>query len=85
MLTSIFPERDQGCYVQIHPRIEYRDLYRKTLNHTYGRGIEGRISLRDFIKGAGTEIAEARLLVYVKAVGKPTSCKLVPQTFLVCH
>ena len=44
------------------------------MNYGHSRGIVGLLPLRNFVEGAGAEIAEAKILVYVKAVGRPTSC-----------
>ena len=74
ILTSIFPERDAGCYIQIHQPDDQRHLHRLPLNYGHSRGIEGLLPLRNFVEGAGAEIDKAKILVYVKAVGRPASC-----------
>ena len=74
ILTSIFPERDSGCYIQIHQSNDRRHLHRLPLNYGHSHGLEGLLLLRNFVEGAGAEIAEAKILVYVTAIGRPTTC-----------
>ena len=79
--TSIFPERDSGCNVEIHDeQAEKSDCCRTPLGYCGGDGelYSGLMSLETYINGNGAEDPDARLLVCVVAVGEIVTCKCPP-------
>ncbi|KAK7718237.1 hypothetical protein SLS57_006113 [Botryosphaeria dothidea] len=68
LYTSIFPERDRNCHLQIHEDTPENDLRcRKPLNSSDG-DIQGLMTLSSFAAG-GWEVPNAKVLVCVKSVG----------------
>jgi hypothetical protein len=70
IMTSIFPERDSGCYIQIHEE-EGNDsaACRIPLGYRSGQPLNGLMSLDTYIKHNGADRPHAKLLVCVTAVG----------------
>lgn len=76
IMTSIFPERDSGCQVQIHnDEGKPNTLFRTPLGYFSGDPLSGFMSLEHYMNHGGNEIPEARLLVCVTAIGVPTTSK----------
>jgi hypothetical protein len=76
ILTSIFPERDNGCYISIHPNEEGETISNYTiLEYANSQNISGLMSLEKLANRGGDECPDAKVLVCVVAVGQPTNSK----------
>jgi hypothetical protein len=74
IVTSIFPERDSGCHVEIHNEEgRLRAYCRKPLGYFNGDPLPGLMSLDQYMNAGGDEILEARLIVCVVAIGDPNT------------
>jgi hypothetical protein len=74
IVTSIFPERDSGCHVQIHNEEGRLSAYCRTpLGYFSGDPLPGLMSLDQYMNAGGDEIVEARLIVCVVAIGDPNT------------
>jgi len=71
VLTSIFPERDSGCYVEVQPRISENDsACRLPLDYFPSNSLLGLMSLDAFLNAGGDDVPNAKVLVCVTAVGE---------------
>jgi hypothetical protein len=76
IVTSIFPERDSGCHVQIHNEEGWLSACGRTpLGYFSGDPLPGLMSLDQYMNAGGGEILEARLIVCVVAIGELTNSK----------
>lgn len=74
IVTSIFPERDTGCHIQVHDE-EGRlgTSCRTPVNYFTGDPLPGLMSLEQYMNVRENDIVEARLIVCVVAIGEPTT------------
>jgi hypothetical protein len=77
IMTSIFPERDTGCHVQIH---DEEGKLSACCRSPLGANnlLNNLMSLDTYLKHNGADMPDARLLVCVVAVGEPLSGALRP-------
>jgi hypothetical protein len=74
-MTSIFPERDAGCGIQIADQpFSVESTCSTPLGYVSGRALFGLVSLKEFLDDGGSEVSNAKILVYVKTIGKISSC-----------
>ncbi|KAL9618698.1 MAG: hypothetical protein Q9160_006577 [Pyrenula sp. 1 TL-2023] len=79
LLTSIFPERDVGSHLMVLEEDSKNcDWYRTPLGLGLSTSLPGLMSLKAFMEEGGSEVHDAKVLVYVKAIS-PASTSL---TFL---
>lgn len=72
IMTSIFPERDSGCHVQVHDEEgKISTCYRRPLGG--GNSPNEIMSLDTYINHNGADMSDARLLVCIVAIGEPVS------------
>ncbi|KAL8718052.1 MAG: hypothetical protein Q9225_004773 [Loekoesia sp. 1 TL-2023] len=67
-VTSIFPERDNGCCFMTQADKDQGTLFKRPLSYSSGRELTGLITLKNFIEG-GHEIGNGKVLVCVKSIG----------------
>ncbi|KAI4150750.1 MAG: hypothetical protein LQ341_001034 [Variospora aurantia] len=70
--TTIFPEHDNSCYVDIQADAIYGALMRTPLGYDSEKQLAGLITLKSFIDG-GHEVLDGKVLVFVKSVGGLTT------------
>lgn len=82
--TSIFPERDNSCYLMVvndkkrgasdTASAENRTLLCRTpLGYKAGRQLAGLMTLKNFIQG-GSDVTEGKVLVCIKSIGARRKC-----------
>lgn len=75
LVTSIFPERDNTCYLMVQETTDECILANKTsVDHRKGTQLPGLITLKNYIDG-GHEAGAAKVLVCVKSIGAKKLCK----------
>lgn len=76
LMTSIFPERDAGCHLEIEDRAATdRSTCNTPLGYVSGRPLHGLMSLKDFMDDGGAEVPNAKILVCVKVIGSVSTCQ----------
>lgn len=71
--TTIFPEHDDSCYVDIQADAIYGMRMRKPLGYDSEKQLAGLVTLKGFMNG-GHEVSDARVLVFVKSIGGLKKC-----------
>ena len=81
IMTSIFPERDSGCHIQIHDEEESNSTAcRIPLGYRSGQPLNGLMSLDAYIKQNGADRPDAKLLVCVIEVGEVVTSTSIDQS-----
>ena len=84
IVTSIFPERDSGCHIQIHSEEGCLSACCRTPpGYIAGSPLPGLMSLSTYTNGGGSSNADVHLLVCVVAISEPTTGKLNSTTPVV--
>ena len=73
-VISIFPERDNTCYLLVQEQSDEGVLCKTPLGYRDGKQLGGLITLKNYIDG-GHEIPDARVLICVKSIGGRKRCE----------
>ena len=73
-MTSIFPERDNTCYIMVQENSDDGTLCKMPIGHEAGKQLSGLMTLKAFIEG-GHEVIESKILVCVKTISKTKKCE----------
>ena len=73
LITSIFPERDNSCYLMVQENNDEGVFCKTPLGHRDGKQLAGLITLKNYTEG-GHEVREAKVLVCVKSIGGRKKC-----------
>lgn len=73
LFTSVFPERDNSCYLMVQERSDEGVMCKTPLGYRDGKQLDGLMALRSFLEG-GHELAQAKILVCVKSIGGRKKC-----------
>ena len=74
--TSIFPERDNSCYLLVQKNSDDGTLCKVPHNYKVGKQLAGLMTLKNLVEG-GHDVVEGKVLVCVKSIGgkrKGRSC-----------
>lgn len=72
--TSIFPERDNSCYILVQQNSDDGTLCRIPLGYRAGKQLAGLMILKNFVEG-GNDVVEGKVLVCVKSIAGKRKCK----------
>ena len=74
--TSIFPERDTGCCIQIlSAETNDSTACRTPLGYRGGKALLGLVSLKSLTESRGDTVPDAKMLVCVEAIGQTETCR----------
>ena len=74
LVTSIFPERDNTCYILVQEKSDEGVMCKTPLGYRDSSQLDGLITLKSFIEG-GHELADGKILVCVKSIGARKKCE----------
>lgn len=72
--ASIFPERDNSCYILVQQENDDGTLCKTPLRYRAGKQLAGLMTLKNFVEG-GNDVAEGKVLVCVKSIAGRRKCK----------
>ena len=72
-MTSIFPERDNGCCFMVQEQSDEGVLCKTPLGYKDGKQLDSLMTLQNFVDG-GHEVAGGRILVCLKSIGQKKRC-----------
>lgn len=73
LVTSIFPERDNSCYLMVQEQSDEGVMCKTPLGYRDGKQLDRLMALKNFIEG-GHELTDATILVCVKSIGGRKKC-----------
>ena len=68
LITSIFPERDNSCYLLLQETSDEGVLCKRPLDYRDGKPLPGLMTLKNYVEG-GHEVKNAKVLLCVKSIG----------------
>ena len=74
LVTSIFPERDNSCYLMVQEKSDEGVICKTPLNYRDSKQMDRLMTLKNFIEG-GHELTDGKILVCVKSIGMRKKCK----------
>lgn len=75
LFTSIFPEREQSCHLEIQKNGDDGTMYKNPYGYNNGtEPMPGLMTLKNFTEG-GYGVDDCKLLVCVKSIGAKKRCK----------
>ena len=74
--TSIFPERDNSCYLMVQKNSDNGTLCKTPLTYREGKELDGLMTLKNFMAG-GHDVQDGKILLYVKRLGHGKKCESI--------
>ena len=73
IITSIFPERDNSCYLLLQENSDEGVLCKSPLGQRVGKPLPGLMTLKHYVE-SGHEVRDAKVLLCVKSIGGKKKC-----------